>query len=226
MRILTSTVGLMLALGLSSAVQVLDLDALYNDTTVIGQLNGAVYNETQEWGTYKPNLFFAVRDRTPSPVTTGLIWAFTTPDGSIKLRHAYTDQNGNNINGHFEYHDGWSFSRQIVEDPDANVRFEIDFQKEVTLLNDADVINGAAPDVKSQWKTLITIKPIKADQKILIVPFIYLTYEGDGLTTQQTLMPEGSPPRTKAYKVLRRRENDYYDFWEFTAVPSSAGFTV
>jgi hypothetical protein len=41
-------------------------------------------------------------------------------------------QSGDGVTAYFEYNDGWGSSRQIIEDPIANARFEIDFIKTVT----------------------------------------------------------------------------------------------
>lgn len=49
------------------------LDALYLDPSV--SLFSEKYNSSMEWGTFKPNQFFAVKDRSPNPLTVGLLWA-------------------------------------------------------------------------------------------------------------------------------------------------------
>ena len=56
------------------------------------------------------------------------------------------------MKAYYEYHDGWGASRQIIEDPLANARFEIDFVKSVTV-----------SEGKSAWKAIIDIKPLKND---------------------------------------------------------------
>lgn len=60
----------------------------------------------------------------------------------------YPSEDG--LNAYYECHDGWSFSRQIIEDPLANARFEIDFVKTLS-------------EGKSTWKALIDIKPLKSN---------------------------------------------------------------
>lgn len=56
---------------------------------------------------------------------------------------------------HYEFHDGWGASRQIVEDPRANAKITIEFVKQV-LADDNDKIESSA------WKVLIAIDPIDA----------------------------------------------------------------
>lgn len=126
-----------------------------------------------EWGTYKPNQFFGIKDRSPSPITVGMVWAVPVAGGGMDFRHTYRYQSGDGVTAKFEYHDGWSSSRQIVEDPSANALFEIDFLKQV-IVEDGDV--------KSQWKAMITIKPIKPEYQMRLVPFFYISYEKDGLS--------------------------------------------
>lgn len=72
--------ALLSAAGIATAVPI-DLDTLYSDSSSNGQLFSKVYNETIEWGTYKPNLFFGIKDRSPSPLTLGLAWAVPLGNG-------------------------------------------------------------------------------------------------------------------------------------------------
>lgn len=83
-----------------------------------------------EWGTYKPNMFFGIKNRNPEPVTIGMAWI--APDEAKKnfnIRHTYRYQSGDGVTAYYEYHDGWGSSRQIIEDPYVNARMEIDFIK-------------------------------------------------------------------------------------------------
>lgn len=84
----------------------IDLDQLYADQSSNGQLFSKIYNETVEWGTYKPNLFFGVKDRSPSPMTLGLAWAVPLNNGQMDMRHTYRYQSGDGVTAYFEYHDG------------------------------------------------------------------------------------------------------------------------
>jgi mannosyl-oligosaccharide glucosidase len=143
-----------------------------------GQLYSEVYNETMEWGTYKPNLFFGIKNRSPKPLTLGLVWAVPGSQGQMNIRHTYRYQSGDGVTAYYEYHDGWGSSREIIEDPLANARFEIDFVKLVSY-ND-----GEDKALKSQWKVLMTIKPIRSEQKMTLMPFLYLTQEDGQLQIQ------------------------------------------
>lgn len=50
----------------------------------------------------------------------------------IGVRHTYKFQSGEGVTAYYEYHDGWSSAREIIEDPQSNARFEIDFLKSVS----------------------------------------------------------------------------------------------
>ena len=132
-QVLLSTV---LFLSVTSA-KIIDLDELYLDNTPESQLFSQLYNETQEWSTYKANLFFAVTDRSSVPVNIGLVWVIPSNnsnplarDGYL-VRNAYTDIESDNVTAYWEFHAGWSSARQIILDPRGNVRFEIDWVKVV-----------------------------------------------------------------------------------------------
>lgn len=128
MGITVATVLLLLSAAVSG--RLLDLDQFYEAD---GNLYTAVHNETMEWGTYKPNMFFGVKDRSPTPLTVGLAWVVPVANGGFEVRHTYRYQSGDGVTAYFEYHDGWGASRQIVEDPYANARFEIDFVKQIIV---------------------------------------------------------------------------------------------
>jgi len=59
------------------AAKLLDLDQLYGTQGI--ELFSEVYNKTMEWGTYKPNQFFAVKNRAPNPMTVAMLWAVPIP---------------------------------------------------------------------------------------------------------------------------------------------------
>jgi Glycosyl hydrolase family 63 N-terminal domain len=94
----------LLALGTVHA-----LDDLYADPDVA--LFSEKYNNTMEWGTYKPNQFFAIKDRSPNPVTVGMLWAVPKGREGLQVRHTMRYQSGDGVTAYYEYHDGWGASR-------------------------------------------------------------------------------------------------------------------
>lgn len=66
-----------------------------------------------EWGTYKPNLFFGIKNRNQNPINIGMVWL--CPDvrspGGFAIRHTYKYESGEGVTAYFEFHDGWSSSK-------------------------------------------------------------------------------------------------------------------
>lgn len=175
----------------------IDLDSLYLEE----QLYSAAYNATMEWGTYKPNQFFGIKNRSPHPVTVGMVWA--VPDEARRgfaLRHTYRYQSGDGVTAYFEFHDGWSASRQVVEDPSANARVTVDFAKLLAQAEDGDI--------SSQWKAVVTVKAIDPAKTVAMVPFFYLTAEKGSFGVSQVAGAEEGTARL--LKVSR--ESEFFEF--------------
>ena len=84
------------------------MDSLYETNELYDEL----YNTTMEWGTYKPNLFFGIKNREQFPINLGLAWV--VPDKrtmSFNVRHTYKYESGDGVTAYYEFHDGWSASR-------------------------------------------------------------------------------------------------------------------
>jgi mannosyl-oligosaccharide glucosidase len=64
-----------------------------------------------EWGTYKPNLFFGIKNRSPNPTTIGLLWLSPDQRGGAGIRHTYKYESGDDVIAYYEFHDGWSSSK-------------------------------------------------------------------------------------------------------------------
>lgn len=103
---------------MSSAI---DLDTHFSQSInngFEGELHDELYNLTMEWGSYKPNIFFGIKNRSPQPTTVGMAWA--VPDvvrRTMDIRHTYKYQSNDGVSAYFEYHDGWSMFKEIIEDP-------------------------------------------------------------------------------------------------------------
>ncbi len=61
-----------------------------------------------------------------------------------------------------------------------------------------------------------------------MIPFFYLTYEKNGLDLQQVTeaVNGGNQTKTKVLKVMRNRQNNFFEFFEFESLPSAQGFDV
>lgn len=97
------------------------------------------------------------------------MWIVADPrTGRFVVRHTYKYQSNDEVTAYYEFHDGWSACREIIEDPIGNVRFEIDFLKQITE-------NGN--NIDSKWKALINMKPLDPSKPFRVIPYVYLTKE-------------------------------------------------
>jgi hypothetical protein len=71
-----------------------------------------------------------MKNRSPAPVNIGLVWVFPSTKSSDNIykngfivRNAYTDNYYDGVMAYWEFHDGWSSAREIIQDFDANARF-------------------------------------------------------------------------------------------------------
>jgi len=70
------------------------------------------------WGSYRSNLYFGLRTRTPESLLFGLLWFAQYPsDGQIKVRHS-CEQSDNLPRYGWLQHDGKSFGSQEIVDED------------------------------------------------------------------------------------------------------------
>ena len=201
--------------------RLLDLDTMYQEGV---NLYDEIYNTTMEWGTYKPNQFLGIKNRNPIPFTVGMIWAAPDParPGQLTFRHTYKYEAGDGVTAYYEYHDGWSCSRQIINDPQINLRLEIDFLKQVTQDDDTKKI-------KSAWKVMVNVRPIKEDLAINTIPFIYLSYANKDLEISQISQnTEDGKQHAKVVKVLHKvkGDNSKYEMFEFSHLPEQRLFDV
>jgi hypothetical protein len=77
----------------------------------------------------------------------------------MAVRHTYMYQSGDGIIAHYEFHDGWGSSKQIVNDPMSNTRYEIEWVKQVTQDDDDN-----SKLIDSKWKALITMTAINKEK--------------------------------------------------------------
>ena len=81
------------------------------------------------WGTFKPNLYFALKEKTGAHNVVGLAWIVKDwRTDSLIVRHVYQfAQPYENVNAFYTAHDGHSFARETILDEEYNARFLIDF---------------------------------------------------------------------------------------------------
>ncbi|XP_062864317.1 mannosyl-oligosaccharide glucosidase [Trichomycterus rosablanca] len=69
------------------------------------------------WGTYRPQVYFGMKTRSPKSVVTGLMWMRQFSDGELKLRH--TCEQGDHLRSYgWLMHNGLNFGVQEIHDDD------------------------------------------------------------------------------------------------------------
>ena len=86
-------------------------------------------NSNSSWGTLKPNLYFAVKEKAVEQSVLGLAWIVKDwRTDMLLVRHAYQYANlAENVQAYYTAHDGQNFARQTIIDTDYNARFLVDF---------------------------------------------------------------------------------------------------
>eukprot|EP00026_Physarum_polycephalum_P001358 Phypoly_transcript_01359.p1 GENE.Phypoly_transcript_01359~~Phypoly_transcript_01359.p1 ORF type:complete len:805 (+),score=137.01 Phypoly_transcript_01359:1030-3444(+) len=88
-------------------------------------------NSSLYWGTYRPNLYFGTKTRSPTPLTTGLMWFSAPRLDSYKeenVRHACEQHDKLKRYGWMK-HDGKNYGKQEIEDPTNKVTLNTEFIK-------------------------------------------------------------------------------------------------
>lgn len=75
------------------------------------------------WGSYRPQVYFGMKTRSPTSVVTGLMWLRQFSDMDVNLRH--TCEQGDRLQGYgWLMHDGTSFGVQEIRDGDFTLTTE------------------------------------------------------------------------------------------------------
>lgn len=86
-------------------------------------------NQSLLWGTYRPNLYFGLRTRSPVSFLTGLLWYGVGDYRNFgNLRHECSHDNNIGVYTWAE-HDGRTWGRQVLEDTGTNWRIETEHIK-------------------------------------------------------------------------------------------------
>ncbi|XP_052066310.1 mannosyl-oligosaccharide glucosidase-like [Mytilus californianus] len=121
------------------------------------------------WGTYRSNLYFGMKTRSPKSPVVGLMWFEQYIDKwknpVIKIRH-WCDQGDYLKKYGWLKHDGKNFGvQEIVEN---NFKFNTSFVKRPGGINGGD------------WSSRITAIPIDNKHKTIVSFLVYLAVEGEG----------------------------------------------
>ncbi|TPX32563.1 mannosyl-oligosaccharide glucosidase [Synchytrium microbalum] len=147
-------------------------------TNALSDIGSSSHNNSLHWGTYRPNLYFGTRSRTPDAIITGLMWhGVSELNGLSQTRHSC--EQGDNMQGYgYKRHDGRSFGEQEIRDGLNNVTITTEFVK----------VDGAGPG--GDWAVRISGKPIDPDVTADISMIFYMGIEEEGGSFQ--LLSEGT----------------------------------
>ncbi|CDW90142.1 mannosyl-oligosaccharide glucosidase [Stylonychia lemnae] len=169
----TSIISYSLLVGIFSigtSSKVIDLSDL--DTAMEGQsLFNEVYNKTVEWGVYKPDLYFGVKNRQENPLAFGLFWYNYDKDKTPQVNSSYAYDMDNGVTAYYQFNDGTSASRQLIKDEKRQIQYKIEFHKEM------EQIDQTPTEYISRWTSRITINA-QDGQQILGNPVFFAAKEG------------------------------------------------
>lgn len=95
------------------------------------------YLKSTHWGTYKPNLYFSIREKSPKTFTFGLMWYLADVDKEDssnknnirdRIRHE-CNMKHENITYNWLIHDGNSIAEEEIQDKDLNLDLNIKYIK-------------------------------------------------------------------------------------------------
>ena len=148
-------------------VMVLRAVSSSKETTAISHAQ----NQSLFWGTYRPNLYFGTRTRSPETLLTGLMWFSLKKEEANnffeKIRH--TCEQDDKLSGYaWLKHDGRRFGRQTIYDHQSNVAITTQFLKRVS------------GDHGGDWVVRISGSAIASNEPADISLMFYAGLDGNG----------------------------------------------
>ncbi|TPX40080.1 mannosyl-oligosaccharide glucosidase [Synchytrium endobioticum] len=137
-------------------------------TLALNDQGASIHNNSLHWGTYRPNLYFGTRSRSPHTIMTGLAWhSVNDLAGLEQFRHSC--EQGDRLDGYgWNRHDGRTFGDQEIRDAPNNVIIKTEFVK----------VEGAGPG--GDWAVRISGQPINPDAPADLSMIFYIGIEGEG----------------------------------------------
>ncbi|KAL5717632.1 mannosyl-oligosaccharide glucosidase [Ranunculus cassubicifolius] len=123
------------------------------------------HKESLYWGTYRPQVYFGVRARTPESLIAGLMW-IGVKDGRYSIRHVCQDSDELGTYG-WTRHNGRDYGEQVIVDQD------------VTLTTSFVKSKGSGSGYGGDWAARIDVQKEKLDDEVLGAGhyFLYLADE-------------------------------------------------
>ena len=120
---------------------------------------------SSQWGTYKPNLFFALKEKSEVHNVVGLAWIVKDwRTDSLIVRHVYQfAQPYENVNAFYTAHDGESFARETIIDEEYNTKFLLDW------------IEEPGENHVTEWRLTLTVNALDPERQVKAIPFLYVS---------------------------------------------------
>jgi len=99
---------------------------------------GTIFDNEQRasyyWGTYKPNLYFAMKNRLNTSINFGIMWYGADEkhfhrSGNITERIRHNCRMEDELKYRWEIHNSKDYGNQVIEDPNANIKLTTEFIK-------------------------------------------------------------------------------------------------
>ena len=119
----------------------------------------AAITEAQIWGTYKPNLYFSLKDISDAakPQHLAIVWVVEDWRTGIPLvRHKVQELNYEKVYAFYDSHDGHDNAQETILDPDYNTEFKIYWKQQGV-----------------EWSLYIEMNPINKERQARATPFLY-----------------------------------------------------
>ena len=159
-----------------------------------------IHNSKYLWGTYKPNLYFSMKQKQKETPVFGIMWYgikenfFSSKiDIGNRLRHecAKTDL----IKYYWPHHNGLDYANEIIKDHENNVMFDIQNIKTKYDINE------------QSWINIITGKKInsKLNQKNNIAMILYFSLEEFSMDKKAIFSGENIKLNDENYELIGKR---------------------
>ncbi|XP_073129902.1 mannosyl-oligosaccharide glucosidase GCS1 [Henckelia pumila] len=127
------------------------------------------HRESLYWGTYRPNVYFGIRARTPQSLLAGLMW-IGVKDGRYLMRHVCQDSDELSTYG-WTQHNGRDYGRQVLVDQDLTLT--------TSFLKSKDKESGYGGD----WGVRIEAQSEKSSEDMdkIVHLFFYMADEGGSI---------------------------------------------
>ncbi|KAI0987875.1 hypothetical protein GJ496_006427 [Pomphorhynchus laevis] len=159
------------------------------------------------WGTYRPNLYFGVRHRSPVSIIGGLAWYNEyqlRKEGPAKFRHFCQNQDGVYNYGWFA-HDGKHVGIQNISDTQFTVQ--------TTWVKQTNAKNSWAAKIQ----VFPEFKDLNSHESVVALMF-YFTYASQWIDrinyndNEHSLLIQGHTPELGYFKILIRQIKQSYSF--------------